>query len=577
MAGTLLAAFAFPPVTLADLAGGCDFAATGSTPSCLGPLSGSTFAGGDGNLLTSPTTFGTTDWQNAPAPLAAGIDVASGSSDNSFGQGTKEDNPNVTVVTGSIPPNKSDLIRFYEASEFASGSNFLYLAWERTNVLGNANMDFEISQNATAGFNGSTTGPVTLNRTAGDLLVTYDFANGGGRPILGLNRWLLTATNPSVTGFSPNVCLSSNSFPCWGDHVTLNATNSEGAVNNLDAVTDPIPPPAIGRSVAALTFGETAINLTAAGVFPPNVCSALGSIFLKSRASSAFTSEVKDFVAPVPIQITNCGEVKIIKHTDPGGIDQNFSYTSGVTGTVNNTTNACPGTYSLNDAHTNSLDCVDVPVGTYAVIEGAEPLGFVLKSLSCTATSGSSGAQDGTNKFQANITVAAGGTVTCTYVNQQQLGAIEISKLSSKAAATPLAGAEFSITGANGYSATVTTGADGTACVDNLLFGDYVVTETKAPNGYNIDNSSGVTKTVNTNAKCSDASGQLLYSFTDTPLTDLTITVTTEVTGGTSSTITCVSTSNTGIGNSPQSGGTATVTANGLTPGIYTCTVVVDP
>src|SRR5713101_9177563 len=261
MAGTLLAAFAFPPVTLADLAGGCDFAATGSTPSCLGPLSGSTFAGGDGNLLTSPTTFGTTDWQNAPAPLAAGIDVASGSSDNSFGQGTKADNPNVTVVTGSIPPNKSDLIRFYEASEFASGSNFLYLAWERTNVLGNANMDFEISQNATAGFNGSTTGPVTLNRTAGDLLVTYDFANGGGRPILGLLTWLTAAA-----GNTASQCFSSSTLPCWGKQQTLNGSDSIGAVNNLNSVTDPLF--ATSRNyinpVPALQFGETAIDLTGA-------------------------------------------------------------------------------------------------------------------------------------------------------------------------------------------------------------------------------------------------------------------------------------------------------------------------
>ena len=56
--GALVAAFAFPPVGFADLAGGCDFAPTGSTPACLGPLANSTFAGGDGNLLTSPTTFG---------------------------------------------------------------------------------------------------------------------------------------------------------------------------------------------------------------------------------------------------------------------------------------------------------------------------------------------------------------------------------------------------------------------------------------------------------------------------------------------------------------------------------------
>ena len=582
--GALLGAFAFPPVGLADLAGGCDFAPVGTTASCLGPLPGSTFAGGDGNLLTSPTTFGTTDWQNAPSPLAAGVDLASGSSDNSFGQGTKEDDPNVTVVTGSIPPNKSDLIRFYEAAEFASGSNFLYLAWERTNILGNANMDFEISQNATTGFSGSTTGAILLNRTPGDLLVTYDFANGGGRPILGLNRWLVSGTNPSVPGFSPNVCFASNSFPCWGDHLVLNAGESEGAVNNLDAVTDPINPNA-PRSLPTLTFGETAINLTTAGVFLPTVCNALGSIFLKSRASSSFTSEVKDFVAPVPIQITNCGEVTIIKHTDPAGLNQSFSYTSNVTGTVKNSNPAaaCQASYNLNDASANTMDCVNVPAGTtYAVTEGTEPTGFVLESLTCTATGGSSGAQDGANPFKANIIVTAGGSVTCTYVNKQQLGAIKITKVSSKAAATPLSGAEFSITGPNSYSNTLTTGPDGTACVDNLLFGDYVVTETKSPGGYQIDNTSGVTKTVNANAKCSDASGQLTYNFTDTPLTDLTITVTSEAVGGTKSTITCVlQGTTTNIGNSPQpptgNAPSATVTANGLIPGTYVCTVVVDP
>src|SRR6266702_2459955 len=103
----------------ADNASGCDFAATGTTQSCLPPLSGSTFAGGDGNLQTSPTTFGTTDWQNVSG-LNEGVDLASGTGDNSFGQGTKEDDANVSVVTGSIPPNKSDLSRFYAANEFAN-------------------------------------------------------------------------------------------------------------------------------------------------------------------------------------------------------------------------------------------------------------------------------------------------------------------------------------------------------------------------------------------------------------------------------------------------------------------------
>src|SRR5215475_9173963 len=211
-----LFAVVFVTASSADNSSGCDFAPTGTTQGCSSPLTGSTFAGGDGNLLTNPTTFGTTDWQNV-AGLNAGFDLPSGTTDNSFGQGTKEDNPNVSVVTGSIPPNKSDLTRFYEASEFSAvnNHNFLYLAWERTNVLGSANFDFEINQKTQPDL--TTTGAKTLNRTAGDLLVTYDFTNGGGRPTIGLLRWLTSTTNPAVPGFATNVCFSSGSFPCWGD------------------------------------------------------------------------------------------------------------------------------------------------------------------------------------------------------------------------------------------------------------------------------------------------------------------------------------------------------------------------
>src|SRR6266699_3262923 len=64
-------------------------------------LSGSTFEGNDGNLVVN--TAGNTDWANAPNRVV-GLDLASGSGDNAFGQGTKEDDPNATVVTGSIPP-----------------------------------------------------------------------------------------------------------------------------------------------------------------------------------------------------------------------------------------------------------------------------------------------------------------------------------------------------------------------------------------------------------------------------------------------------------------------------------------
>src|SRR6266516_1261270 len=391
----------------ADLAGGCDFAPTGTTPSCLGPLSGSTFEGGDGNLLVNTT--GNTDWTNV-AGLNHGVDLPSGTGDNSFGGGTKEDDPNVKVVTGSIPPNKSDLTRFYEASEFSSvnNHNFLYLAWERTNVLGTAIFDFEINQKTQSDL--TTTGAKTLVRTAGDLLVTYDFTNGGGRPSVGLLRWLTSATVPVVTGFATNVCFSSNTFPCWGDQVTLDGTDSIAAVNNLDPVTDPLFPneanqcgasasPPTPGTCPALTFGETAIDLTKANVFPAGTCTAFGSAFVRSRSSASFTAEVKDFIAPVPINISNCGQVTIIKHTDPRGINQNFSYTSTIpdpgpssaTDCTQNSADPTPSSFTLNDNGNttgdntaNTENCV-VVAGSYTVLEGAEPGGFTLESLTCTA------------------------------------------------------------------------------------------------------------------------------------------------------------------------------------------------
>ena len=214
-------------------------------------LPGSTFEGNDGNLVV--TTPGNTDWVNAPNRVR-GDDLPSGTSDNSFGQGTKEDDPAVSVVTGSIPPQKSDLTRFYVASEFASNSNFLYLAWERTNVLGSANMDFEINKLAQP--NLTTTGKKTLNRSPGDLLITFDFG-GSGSPVLGLLKW--------VTSGSASQCFSANALPCWGNRVDLSGLGeAEGAVNAV-TVNDPIA----NVSLPAGTFGEAAVNLTAAGVFPP--------------------------------------------------------------------------------------------------------------------------------------------------------------------------------------------------------------------------------------------------------------------------------------------------------------------
>jgi hypothetical protein len=105
-------------------------------------LPGSTFEGHDGNYVVN--TAGNSDWTNAPNRVV-GNDAINSQQDNSFGQGTSENDTNVTVVSGSIPNSKADLAQFLVANEQgANGHTYLYLGWTRANQSGTTNFDFEI-------------------------------------------------------------------------------------------------------------------------------------------------------------------------------------------------------------------------------------------------------------------------------------------------------------------------------------------------------------------------------------------------------------------------------------------------
>jgi Prealbumin-like fold domain len=609
---------------------------------------GTTFEGSDGNLLVD--TGGNTDWSSfvgtnglpngsgvPGSPLLhVGVDLTSGTGDNSFGQGTKEDAPGVTVVSGSIPPNKSDLTRFYEASDLINSQVYLYLAWERSNVLGSANMDFEINQNnpltPTPCPDGK--GSCTINRSNGDILVTYDFTNGGSRPTVAILRWLeVGGKNPyDSTKTNANAdCFSANTLPCWGDQRTISTDNSEGAVNSK-TVTDPIEPsaanPCPSGGCPAGTFGETAINLTGAGVITPaNACNfGSATTFLKSRSSASFTSEVKDFISPVATPIVStCGTITIIKHTDPRGLNQNFTFTpssnlsSGTAFTLNDSGNSTSDTL-CGTAPCNEKVFSDVAPGNYTVTEGSDPTGFALESLTCTPSTadstGSSGTQDTTNGHEADITLGASGAVTCTFTNQQELGAILITKTGKDhncasasttitngdctgTATAALGGATFQVSTDSAGSNTITgspfttSNSTGAVCIDGLPWRDYYVKETGAPTGYSADSSTAVKASVTQNATCNSSNTAVATgtaatpTFTDTPLTKLTLSVASVLGGATNSSISCVDSSGSAIGNSPQPasgmGDNLTVHADGtnstnpLPPGQYTCTVTIDP
>ena len=506
-------------------------------------LPGSTFEiDTDANLVVNTT--GNLDW--VPVNQVRQADEPSGALDDSFGQGTKEDTPVPTVVNGSIPPQKSDLLNFGLYLETtASGERFLNLYWHRVQEPnGTTNMDFEFNKSLTPSANG-----VTPVRTAGDLLIQYDLAQGGTNPQLFLSRWVTTGAGSQ--------CEASNSTPCWGDRVNLSAAGDAiGSINTSSiaaANSDGL------GNISPRTFGEASLDFDALG--GGTGCTSFGSAYLKSRSSDSFTAALKDFIKPTATNITNCGTVNIHKQDDAGADLEGATF---VLFTDNEPVDGAPP-HGAEDTAT-SLTCttdadgdcsiIDVPFGSYWAVETVTP-------------------PNHTTAADQSFTLSPGNaTVSLTFVDVRQTGAILVTKTRKHAADGPgdhpHAGVNFTVNGV-----TKATDANGEACFDGLLPGDYMVHET-VPAGYHGEDDKTVT--VDNGATCADSPyGGETVSFSNTPLTDLTVSVNSQVAGGTNSKITCTGLSPTPADATPNAFDDISETVNDLEPGTYTCTVVIDP
>jgi len=253
------------------------------------------------------------------------------------------------------------------------------------------------------------------------MLIVYDFEGSStDNPTLTLRRWVTSGACE----------ISSNSPPCWGTATNLTAGGfAEGKVNTTATAQDTVAPST--ETLGLNEFGEAGIDLSAAGVFSGSTCESFGKAYAVSRSSgNSGTAQMKDLAGPTDFTLQNCGTIKIIKHTDPRGVNQAFGYTT--------TGGLSPSTFTLNDngnttgdSSGNTRTYSNVKAGSYSVTEDADPTGFAFDSLSCTDSSGNSTTTSGRT---ANITVAGGGTTTCTYVNKQNLGAIKVTKTYKHAA-----------------------------------------------------------------------------------------------------------------------------------------------
>ena len=146
-----------------------------------------------------------------------------------------------------------------------------------------------------------------------------------------------------------------------------------------------------------------------------------------------------------------------------------------------------------------------------------------------------------------SFTAALKDFIAPTPVDFNECGAIKITKTRKHAAdgpgSHPHPGVTFTITGGNlpAGGTTVVTDDNGVACLDNLVQSTtpYIVTET-LPTGYAADGDLAKPVTVDTDATCSgDPYVGETVSFSNTPLTDVSITINSQVDGGTASTVSC--------------------------------------
>lgn len=601
----------------------------------------------DANLRLDELQF---DWANVDQTFRS--DVETGKTDDSFSGGSKEDTVCPRETTGSIPNNKSDLLQFGTWVE-EGDPGYLHMYWTRVSEpSGTTLMDFEFNQSPTD----CDSGPNKV-RTDGDLLIEYSIVQGGARADMTLRRWDAAAS-------------------AWGPATDIDAAGDAAGTINTSPIarTDTLT-----GDQSARTFGEASVDLNV--IFDSTRCQSFGSAMLKSRSSDSFTSQLKDFIRPIPLTLTNCGMVEITKQTDPDGQTQLFDYTksfgtdpvsedtfqladgqsrtfggvlfgtgytvtedalpsgwsftgldcSDSTGDVAYTvdqatrtvtfdiqdandflrctyTNAAladltivkqvtddpgadtfgftttgglsPDTFTLTPTATgaagaDSTSYEGVPTGTYTVDETV-PAGWNLTGATC----------DNGDDPTDGIELGAGDDVTCTFVNTRERGAIDVAKTRKHAAAEdgvgPQAGVTFTVAAASGDTVgTVETDDAGHACVAGLLYGDYTVTE-QVPDGY-VSADAEQTVSVTAEADCGDAVDAAAdVAFVNTPLTDVTVSVDSQVDGGTASTIVCVDGADEPVASDTTNlPGDVSLTVTDLEPtapaATLICTITVDP
>jgi hypothetical protein len=181
-------------------------------------------------------------------------------------------------------------------------------------------MDFELNQKfcdptatpTNCANNGAGVTPETPLRTTGDKLITYDLAKGGTVPTISIRTWTGSA---------------------WGPATVISGGANPQALGSVNTSTIPATETGGMGSQDPFTFGEASVSFAA--LFPGAGCGTFGSAYLKSRSSDSFTAELKDFIAPERVHISNCTGLTT-NATGPVTIGSPISDTATLSGATSN-------------------------------------------------------------------------------------------------------------------------------------------------------------------------------------------------------------------------------------------------
>ncbi|MFL5641830.1 MAG: isopeptide-forming domain-containing fimbrial protein, partial [Chloroflexota bacterium] len=378
-------------------------------------------------------------------------------------------------------------------------SGFAFLGAERVVNNGTMVVDFELNKKPFKVYAAGE--PPKPDRSAGDLLISLEYSNGGSNPIV----TIYAIANVVNLAHGQTV-----SFVPVTDATVKSAVRS--ATNFVDLTSS-----GFGYTVPAFDFAEASIDLSKLGI--STSCPGFSTGQIRSRTGGdPGSSQLKDTARPFDIDLNNCGSVTVIKNAVPNDA-QDFAYT---------TTGGAPlANFSLDNdgdntnALSNTKDFTKVPPGDYTVTEGSIA-GWKLTGLTCDDNN-STGNE---STRVASIHVEANEHVTCTYVNTK-LGSITIVK-----DAVPNDAQDFAFTGDVGaFSLDDDSNATlpSTRTFTNLDPGSYAVTEGALSGwdltGLSCDDNAGTTVNIGTRTATIDLDpGQdITCTYTNTKRGSITI------------------------------------------------------